>query len=137
VSRTLVLDTTVFSSLLRKTPEVEKRWLDELRSGATVLVSPIVYYELRRGLLKRDAHRLLAFLDELVAKLVWIEVTRRDWEEAADLWVATQKSGRPRSDADLLIAAQAKRRGAVVVTDNVRDFRGMAPVVESWGQGSS
>ncbi len=132
MSRTLLLDTTVFSSLLRKTPETQERFLAELQAGSTVLVSPVVYYELRRGLLKRDALRLLAFLDTLVTTLVWTELTRGDWEEAANLWVAAQRAGRPGADADLLIAAQAKRRGAIVVTDNLRHFRGLVPDVESW-----
>lgn len=132
MSRTLLLDTTVFSAVLRKSPEVQSKLIEELGAGAVVLVSPVVYYELRRGLLKRDARRLLEYLDRLIATLVWTELTRGDWEEAAQLWVRVHRAGQPRADADLLISAQANRRDAVVVTDNLKHFRGVAEAVESW-----
>ena len=45
---------------------------------------------------------------------------------------STFDRGRPIEDSDLMIAAQANRRGAVVVTDNVRHFRDTADRVETW-----
>jgi len=106
--------------------------MHELQAGAEVLVSPVVYFELRRGLTKRKATRLIAFLDSLIATLIWIEFTRSDWEAAADLWAQTQQAGRPRGDADILIAAQANRRGAIVVTHNVKHFDDISVGVETW-----
>ena len=104
----------------------------ELRDGATVLVSPIVYFEMRRGLLKRDAQRLMQAFDEMVDRHLWIDVSRGDWESAAVLWARTQSRGRPIEDSDLLIAAQANRRSAIVITDNLRHFRDTADRVEAW-----
>ena len=132
MSRSIVLDTSAFSAVLRKDPATQARLIEELSAGVAIIVSPVVYYELRRGLLKRDAHRLLDYFERLVASFPWADLTRGDWEEAARLWAKTQKIGRPRGDADLLIAAQANRRGAIVVTDNVKDFRGIADVLETW-----
>jgi len=136
VSRLLLLDTMVLSAVLKKSPAVQAKLVAELGAGADVLVSPVVYYEIRRGLLKRDARRLLSYCDALIAPLLWIELTRGDWDEAASLWAKTQRAGHPREDADLLIAAQANRRGATVVTDNVREFRRVSGVeVVNWLRG--
>jgi len=132
VTTSLLLDTTTFSAVLRKDPAANFELGRALAQGSTVLVSPVVYYELRRGLLKRNALRLLQALDALVARLLWIDVTRSDWETAAALWVRTQRAGRPHHDADLLIAAQANNRGAVVITANVKDFVNVALLLESW-----
>jgi predicted nucleic acid-binding protein len=92
----------------------------------------VVYYELWRGLLKRNAQRLLLHLERLLAQLLWIDLTRSDWEAAATLWARTQLAGRPHADADILIAAQANNRRATVITDNARDFQDVADELESW-----
>jgi tRNA(fMet)-specific endonuclease VapC len=132
MSRSLLLDTMVLSAVLRKEPVTQQRLALEIAQNATVLVSPVVYFELRRGLLKKDAQRLLQYLDVIIAPLLWIDVTRGDWETAASLWAKTQRAGHPIEDADLIIAAQANRRDAVVVTDNVRHFRPIAGALETW-----
>lgn len=132
MTRILLLDTNVFSAVLRGTSPIHARLRRELALGATALVSPVVYYELRRGLLKRGASRDIQELDGLLATLTWADVTRGDWDAAARLWVTTQRVGRPRGDADLVIAAQANRRGAVIVTDNVKHFKDVANAMETW-----
>lgn len=108
------------------------RLVGDLASGTDFLVSPVVYYEIRRGLLKVGALRELNQLEGFITKLTWIEVTRGDWEEAASLWAMVHRAGRPRADADLLIAAQANRRGAIVATGNVRHFKDIASKSEKW-----
>lgn len=133
MSRSLLLDTTTFSSILRHEPATYRKLRQEIVNDVTVLVSPVVYYELRRGLLKRNALRLLQALDEMITEYLWIDVTRGDWETAASLWAKTRRDGQPIEDADIIIAAQANRRGAVVMTDNVRHFRVVADEIESWG----
>ena len=45
-----------------------------------------------------------------------------DAEEAADIRVAVEQSGTPIGPYDVLIAAQARRRAALLVTANTREF---------------
>jgi len=132
MKRALVLDTNVISEILRANPAVCRRFWHETGKQVTVLMSPMVYFEARRGLLKLKSQRLLQKLDELSDLFLWIETTRGDWEEAAILWAQTQTHGHPVHDGDLIIAAQANRRGAVVVTGNVDHFEGVAHEVETW-----
>ena len=132
MSRSLLIDTSIFSKILRKDPHVTPTLHEELMDGSTVLVSPLVYYELRRGLLRKDSQRLMQALNDLVTRYLWIDVTRSDWDTAASLWARIVRAGRPRGDADILIAAQANNRGAVVVTNNVKHFNNLADELEDW-----
>jgi len=132
MNRSLLLDTTAFSTIIRNEERPCVRLRRELNNGATVLFSPVVYFEIRRGLLKRNAQRLLEKLDYLIAPYLWIDMTRGDWETAAILWAETQSRGITIGDDDLLIAAQANRRGATVVTNNIDHFREVAHRWESW-----
>jgi predicted nucleic acid-binding protein len=130
--RSLVLDSTVISEILRNNPRVCRRFWEETGREITVLMSPMVYFEVRRGLLKLKSQRLLQKLEELIAPFLWIDATRGDWETAASLWAHTRSHGHVVDDGDLIIAAQANRRAAVVVTDNVGHFEGVADEVEKW-----
>ena len=60
------------------------------------------------------------------------ELSRDDWDEAAELWAQLRRRGRQVTDADLLIGVYAERRSAIVVTSNVRDFVPMNVRVENW-----
>jgi tRNA(fMet)-specific endonuclease VapC len=132
MTRVLLLDTNVISEILRTTPAIMQRFTKETAASTTFLMSPVVYYQLRRGLLHRSKPFLLARLDRIIAPMSWIEMTRADWEEAATLWAKTQTIGRTRGDDDIFITAQANRRGATVVTANVSHFRDIAIAMETW-----
>lgn len=98
MTRSLILDTNVVSEILRKNPAVCRRFWQETGHEITVLMSPMVYFEVRRGLLKANAQHLMQKLDEVIAPFLWIETTRGDWEEAAHLWADTQRQGHPVKD---------------------------------------
>ena len=129
---TYLLDTNIISLVLRRDPVVEQRAEEAFATNAVVVLSPIAFYESKRGLLKRDAKKQMTFLEKLMPKLAWRDFERADWEQAAQLWAEREKAGRPIEDADLLIAAQAKRLGAILVTDNEKDFDGLGLQVENW-----
>jgi tRNA(fMet)-specific endonuclease VapC len=129
---TYLLDTNVLSAIIRKETLAEKRFRQAVTDEDALLLSFVVFYEVKRGLLKRDAKKQMAVLDHLANQLAWCDVIQDDWEQAAQLWAAREKIGRPIEDADVLIAAQAKRFGAILVTDNERDFDNLGVRVENW-----
>ncbi|HHH41637.1 MAG TPA: type II toxin-antitoxin system VapC family toxin, partial [Chloroflexi bacterium] len=113
-----LLDTNIVTAILRKNPQVADRLRAALASNARVFISAVVYYEIKRGLLKRDASRQLAAFEEMVRHLEWLDVERTHWDAAAALWAESRRAGAPINDADLLLAAQARQIRAVVVTDD-------------------
>jgi tRNA(fMet)-specific endonuclease VapC len=130
-----LLDTNIISFLLRRNQVVEKRLEDAFVANAIVVLSPVVFFEITRGLIRRDAKNQTAFLERLMPKFVWHDLERADWAEAARLWADRMNKGAPIEDADLLIAAQAKRLNAILVTDNAKDFDGLNVALENWREG--
>ena len=124
----LLLDTAVLGEIChpRKYDEV-RAWFGHLVPEHEVLLSEVADYELRRELIRIDARRSLARLDELTRELRYLPVTTATWRAAARLWALLRKSGKATAaeaalDGDVLIAAQAIAEGALVVTPNTRHF---------------
>lgn len=119
------LDTNVIVfSINRRMPAIEHRLQQELAAGTALLIPSIVLFELRYGIAKsirRDAStRVLdAFLAEGFEILPF---DAEDAKEAGDIRATLETSGMPIGAYDILIAAQARRRGAVLVTGNRREF---------------
>ncbi len=130
--KTYLLDTNILSALLRKEASTLQRFRQAVANDDVLLLSGVVHYEVKRGLLKRDAQKQMATFEYLSNQLAWCDVIQEDWDSAAQMWAERIKVGRPIQDADLLIAMQAKRLGAILVTDNERDFDGLGVQVENW-----
>jgi len=128
-----VLDTNILTALLRKEETATRHVQQALNANAEFLMCPVVFYELYRGLLHRDAKRQQSFFLQFTANFAWDDLVREDWEEAAQLWAGLRRGGRPiDDDADLLIGTFAARRSAIVVTDNVKHFALLGVPVENW-----
>jgi len=119
-----LLDTNAVIALLKNEPAIfRKRLRRAVSRGAAIAVSSIVLYELWYGVARsarrrENAERLRTFLSG------GIEVTGFDEEDArtaGDLRAALEAAGTPIGPYDLLIAAQALRTGATLVTANVAE----------------
>ncbi len=130
------LDTNVIIfALNRRKPAIDLRLREELTIGTPLVISTVVLFELRYGIARGDrrapSERVLnVFLADN------FEIASFDIDDAAEagaLRGALAELGMPIGPYDLLIAAQARRRGARLVTDNLREF-GRVPdlAIESW-----
>jgi tRNA(fMet)-specific endonuclease VapC len=120
-----LLDTNAVIALLKDEPAIfRKRLRRAVSRGAAIAVSSIVLYELWYGVARsarrrENAERLRVFLSG------GIEVSAFDEEDAkaaGDLRATLEGGGTPIGPYDLLIAAQALRTGATLVTANVAEF---------------
>jgi tRNA(fMet)-specific endonuclease VapC len=120
-----LLDTNAVIALLRDEPAIfRKRLRRAVSRGAAIAVSSVVLYELWYGVARsarrrENAERLRVFLSG------GIEVSAFDEEDAktaGDLRATLEGAGTPIGPYDLLIAAQALRTGATLVTANVAEF---------------
>ncbi|HEY4688808.1 MAG TPA: PIN domain-containing protein [Anaerolineae bacterium] len=132
MAQTYLLDTHVITGILKRDAKVAGRLRRALDADARIVISPVVYYETRRGLLKRDAKKQLGFFEQLAETFHWDDLLRPDWETASEWWASETGQGRPPQDADLLIAVQARRLTAVLVTDNERHFDHFNLTTENW-----
>jgi tRNA(fMet)-specific endonuclease VapC len=126
-----VFDTNIFTAILRQEPRIAQR-LAEDPDGDQFLLCPVVFYEVQRGLLHRDAKRQLAFFMSYAARFIWDDFNQTDWQQAAHLWADLRRQGRFVEDSDLLIGVYATERQAIVVTDNEKDFAPLGIAIENW-----
>jgi tRNA(fMet)-specific endonuclease VapC len=126
------LDTNIVSYLIERNSQVETAFRAVLRRKPIILTCPVVWYEVRRGLVARNAQTKLRRFEQLFATFRWDHYDQGDWELAGDLWAQRRALGRPIADADLLIAVFARNRNATLVTNNEKDFDHLGVVVENW-----
>jgi len=121
----ICLDTNVVVGVLNdRVPALRARLEQTLVDGVVIGIPTVVLFELWYGIRKSkqaDGNRaaLSAFLALDVA--LWPFVPE-DAEEAGDIRAALERTGKPIGPYDILIAAQARRRGATLVTANAREF---------------
>jgi predicted nucleic acid-binding protein len=127
-----VLDSNIISRTLRQDRRAVSRLAEAATSNATIYLCPVVYFEVRRGLLERAASRQLRDFDHLVRTLLWADFERAIWDDAAQLWVACRARGRPHDDADLLISAYARHFQATLVPNNTGDFEDLGTPLVNW-----
>jgi tRNA(fMet)-specific endonuclease VapC len=120
------LDTNVAIALLNGRPAVVRDRLNDARVRATPLaLSAVVFHELRYGAAGSarplDNERKI----DLLLSSAGIEVRAFGADEAAEagrLHALLRRAGTPIGPYDVMIAAQALRAGATLVTANAREF---------------
>ena len=134
----MCLDTIVLIGCLSgRPPALAERLERELLTDDFALPT-IVLFELRYGIAKSarphdDAERLATFLELPIAILPF---EPDDAEEAGDIRATLERAGTPIGPYDTLIAAQARRRDATLVTANLREFARVPRLkTEDWTAG--
>ncbi len=119
------LDTNaVIFAINRRRPGVAERLEAELSAGTTLLLPAIALFELAYGIAKSDRRDQSAALlaEFLAAGIVVASFETDDAHHAGAIRAHLARQGTPIGHYDLLIAAQARRRGATLVTANGREF---------------
>lgn len=126
MTKRIVLDTGPLSMVTHpKENKATAEWFRSmLESGCEVIVPEIADYELRRELIRAGKTRSVKRLDKLKVSLEYLPISTDTMLQAASLWAEARNRGKATADpkeldGDVILAAQAKRAGAVVATDNV------------------
>jgi tRNA(fMet)-specific endonuclease VapC len=121
----ICLDTNIIIAVInQRAAAVRQRLMKTLHEGTIVGIPTVVLYELWYGIKKSArAQANIDALDNFLALDVtpWPFETE-DAEEAGDIRAALERLGTPICPYDVLIAAQARRRGAILVTANKNEF---------------
>lgn len=120
----ICFDTNAVIGVLKRSPrELVSRFDGHLISGEFA-ISVVVIFELSFGIAKsrlksENRQRVADFLNGPIAVLPF---DAEDAEEAGDIRAKLERAGKPIGPFDILIAAQARRRDALLVTANMREF---------------
>ena len=132
-----LLDTNAIISVLNEqNPALSERFDAEIALSTPIYLSVIVLFELRYGIAKsvrrETSERILAHFLKLPLSIAAFE--EDDAAHAGEIRGYLAQAGTPIGPYDLLIAAQAHRVGAVLVTANRREFdRVPGLMVTDWG----
>ncbi len=133
----ICLDTNAVIAMLNsKTSPVRTKIEAVINSGDTLSISPVVLFELYYGAAKsaRPERNVQRIADFLAGAIVILRFELEDAEEAGQLRASLERVGTPIGPYDLLIAAQARRRNALLVTANRGEFaRVPGLTIEDWG----
>lgn len=121
----ICLDTNIAIYVInRRVPSIRNRLAEQLRLGTEIGFPVIALFELRYGYARSDrraeSDRLMT--EFLAPGIAILPFEAEDAAHAGDIRADLESKGTPIGSYDYLIAAQARRRGATLVTANVREF---------------
>ncbi|EIE0699677.1 type II toxin-antitoxin system VapC family toxin [Salmonella enterica] len=125
MSKTYMLDTCICSFIMREQPEAVLKHLEQtVLRRHRIVVSAITYAEMRFGCTgkkasPRHAQRVDAFCSRLDAVLPW---DRAAVDATTEIRAVLAAAGTPIGSNDAAIAGHAIASGAILVTNNVREF---------------
>jgi tRNA(fMet)-specific endonuclease VapC len=132
----ICLDTNAVIGLINSTSARLRQHFDAERTrGGVMMISTMVLFELSYGAAKserpRENHEIVR--EFLAGPVAVLDFTAEDATEAGDIRAALERKGTPIGPYDILIAAQARRRDALLVTANEREFKRVPRLrTENW-----
>jgi len=126
------LDTNILSDLVRHPQGVVAKKIAVVGENE-ICISIIVASELRFGAAKRNSARLSNQVETILAAMLVVPFDVPTDREYAKLRQLLESLGNSIGPNDLLIAAQARANGQILVTNNVREFTRVPSLqVENW-----
>ncbi len=128
-----MLDTDICSYIIRNRPKHVKEKLKELERNHTIGLSSVVVSELFYGAYKKGSQRLVRLVESFVN---YFEIYSYDLKAAIEygkLRAELERKGITIGAYDLQIAAHAISLNAVLVTNNLKEFKRVKGLkVEGW-----
>ena len=128
-----MLDTNICSYIIRNRPQSIKEKLQEVEENHTVALSSIVVSELLYGATKKDSPKLIKIVSAFIDNFIIYDYSKVSAQSYGNIRTDLEKKGKIIGANDLLIASHALSFGAVLVTNNSREFeRVEGLVLEDW-----
>lgn len=133
----IFLDTNAVIAVLNDPASPVRLRLDgAIGRGGGLALSSVVLFELQYGAARsaRPERNMRRITDFLTGPIDVLPFESEDAEEAGDIRAVLERKGTPIGAYDVLIAAQARRRNALLVTANGCEFWRVAGLrCEDWG----
>ena len=120
------LDSNIVSFYIRQNEHIIKKVGDVLLEGHDVIISPIAYYEVKRGLLAIKTENRLREFSALCKILGVGQLDNSVLDHAADIYSELRDKKKVIEDADILTAAFCKSHNFILVTHNLRHFENIS-----------
>jgi len=128
-----MLDTNICSYIIRNKPQSIKVKLQEVEKNHTIALSSIVVSELLYGATKKDSPKLMRIVSAFIDNFIIYDYSKTSAQSYANIRTNLEKKGEIIGANDLLIASHALSLGAVLVTNNTREFKRVEKLIlEDW-----
>jgi predicted nucleic acid-binding protein len=121
-----ILDSNIVSFYLRQNQGIIQRVQDELTDENEVLIGPIAYYEVKRGLVAINAQKRLKEFAALCAVLGVGQLDNTLLDTAIEIYSELREKKQVIEDADILTAAFCKVHDFTLVTHNTKHFEAIS-----------
>ena len=127
------LDSNIISFYLRGNAAVIDNIEKAMDGDHSIIITPIAYYEVKRGLLLINATKQLKRLMDFCELFSVGEFGDYLLDEAIRIYVQEKKAKRNTEDADIFIAAFCLHNNYILVTDNTRHFQNIENIqIVNW-----
>jgi len=120
------LDSDIVSYFLKNNKDVQEKLRNILNENNIYSIPPLVYYEVKRWIMLRNATTQLKEFTKLYDNSIKNEMTLEIWEKAIELYVRLISQGTPINkegkEADIFTAAFCIINDYVLVTNNTKHF---------------
>lgn len=128
-----ILDTNIITAHMKGNKRIREKLKEIAVYGNKVFMSGISYYEMKRGLLAKNATKQLNIFDELCKKIRILFLDDHEiFDKASEIYADLRQRGELISDADILIAATALTRGLALVSGDADFLRIEGITIENW-----
>jgi predicted nucleic acid-binding protein len=116
------LDSNIVSFYLKGNNNVIENIEKAIAEDHSIVITPIAYYEVKRGLLLIDAVKQIKKFEGFCGLFQVGEFGDYLLEDAISIYVNERKENRHIEDADIFIAAFCLYNDYILVTDNIKHF---------------
>ncbi|NJO41156.1 MAG: type II toxin-antitoxin system VapC family toxin [Cyanobacteria bacterium CRU_2_1] len=120
--RKAILDTNIISYFLRGNAAVVNKLSQYSQFYTALTFSLLTYYEIKSGLLYKNASNLLTRFEELASESEILPLSLTTMNIASDIYADLRQQGLLVPPIDILIAASTIEFNALLVTANLRHF---------------
>jgi len=117
------LDSNIVSFYLRGNNTVIENIEKAIGEEHSIVITPIAYYEVKRGLLLIDAIKQIKKFEDFCSLFPVGRFGDYLLEDAITIYVQERKEKRNTEDADIFIAAFCLHNNYILVTDNTKHFK--------------
>jgi predicted nucleic acid-binding protein len=101
--------------------------------NGNIIIPPIVYFEIKKWLLKNKAQSKLMAFENLLAKYGVDEISKTVSDISLSIFLNLQANGIIIDDADIVIAGYCIQNGYTLVTNNTKHFERIENLnIENW-----
>lgn len=126
------LDTNIISYYLKGDTKLINRINLEILDG-TIIIPPIVYFEIKKWLLKNKSKLKLAAFEILLSQYGIDVISKEILDISLSVYLDLQAKGIVIDDADIVIAGYCIRNNYILITNNNKHFEPIEKLrTENW-----